>query len=345
MSAAGGNPGDHGILPGTSLARRTSLRVGQRLFLALLPSLLAVVLVVALSYYGELNREAPLTLVWGAGALAVVSVLVTWRNTRYLASRIERLAGIGASAAERPADAGGAHGTDELDRIEQTVNRLGSALSASEAARARTAQEAEGALREQGVVLAAASAAAIARLDAVRLPLHILLDAHFGELNANQEELLADAREAAEAADAALRRLRTMANADAGLFTPRREWVAVDEVVRGVVPSASAAAARRGARVMLTLEPALPRAVADRVRLAQALALLLGAAVERAGAGDEVRLAATRANDGVLITCTPAPGGGDAALARRLLEVQGARLEASAGDSTEMELRAWLPGR
>ncbi len=340
MNVEDGRAGDRGNLPGTRLVRLTSLRVGQRLFLALLPSLLAVALVVALSYYGELNREAPLTLVWGAGALAVVSVLITWRNTRYLASRIERLAGISASTGTQPVGA-----VDELDRIEQTVNRLGSALSASEAARARTAQEAESALREQGVVLAAASAAAIERLDAVRLPLHILLEAQFGELNANQEELLADARQAAEVADASLRRLRTMADADAGLLTPRREWVAVDEVVHGIAPSATAAAVRRGARVTLTLEPALPRAIADRVRLAEALAILLGAAVERAGVGDEVRLGASRANDGVLITCAPAPIGGDAALARRLLEVQGARLDASRADGTDTELRAWLPGR
>ncbi|GJG87074.1 hypothetical protein tb265_22550 [Gemmatimonadetes bacterium T265] len=319
---------------GTSLVRRTSLRVGQRLFLALAPSLLAVVLVVALSYYGQIDRQAPLTLVWAAGALAVVSVVVTWRNTRYLASRIERLAGLTAS----PRAGAGHGGTDEFDRIEQTVDRLGTALSASEAERARTAAETEAKLVEQATLLAAVSAAAMRRMDEARLPLHILLDTQFGELTPNQEELLADARDAAEQAFEAVRRLRALADVDRGAIELRREWVSVDEVVHAVLPAVQAQARRRGGRVRTALEPALPRTVGDRTRLTAALALLLGDAAAELADGSEQAIATGADAAGVWVSVAPAPAGDDAVLARRLLEVQGARVDVADG-----ALRLTLP--
>lgn len=313
--------------PATIPARHASLRVGQRLFLGLLPSLFAVILVVALSYYGQIDRQAPLTLVWTAGALAVVSVLVTWRNTRYLASRVERLAELGVRADADAPGAGRAPGArDEFDRIEQTVDRLGTALSASEAERARTAADAEVRLAEQATLLAAVSAAAVHRLDDARLPLHILLDTQFGELTPNQEELLADARDAMEQAVEALRRLRALADVDRGAIELRREWVSVDEVVRAVLPAVQAQARRRGARLRTAFEPALPRAVGDRTRLTAALALLFGGAAARLADGAEQAVATGADGAGVWVSVAPAPEGDDAVLARRLLAVQGARV-------------------
>lgn len=309
--------------PATRLVRRTSLRVGQRLFLALVPSLLAVVLVVALSYYGQIDRQAPLTLVWAAAALTVVSLFVTWRNTRYLAARIERLAGMAGFAGD-PRAAGP---LDDFDRIERTVDRLGIALSASEAERARTAADTEAKLAEQGTLLAAVSAAAVQRLDEARLPLHILLDTQFGELTPNQEELLADARDAAEQAVEALRRLRALADVDRGAIELRREWVSVDEVVRAVLPAVEAQARRRGAPVRTTFEPALPRTVGDRTRLTAAFALLFGDAAADLAPGTELLVATGSDGTGVWISVAPVPRGVDAVLARRLLEVQGARIE------------------
>ena len=319
--------------PGTSLTRRTSLRVGQRLFFALAPSVLAVVLVVMLSYYGQIDRQAPLTLVWAAAALTALSLVVTWRNTRYLASRIERLAGLSASPR-----AGSAGGADVFDRIEQTVDRLGTALSASEAERVRTAAETEARLAELATLLAAVSAAAMRRLDEARLPLHILLDTQFGELTPNQEELLADARDAAEQAVEAVRRLKALADVDRGAIELRREWVSVDEVVRAVLPAVQAQARRRGARVRVALEPALPRTVGDRTRLTAALALLLGDAAAGLAGGAEQAVATGADARGVWVSVAPVPGGDDAVLARRLLEVQGARVELVGA-----ALRATLP--
>ncbi|HEY0779408.1 MAG TPA: hypothetical protein VGD56_15685 [Gemmatirosa sp.] len=309
----------------SSIATRPSLRVGQRLFLALLPSLLAVVLVVALSYYGEIDRQAPFTLVWGAGALSVLSVAVTWRNTRYLATRIERLAG--RAAADAGAQPGSVRGVDELDRIEQTVDRLGTALSASEAERTQAASAAAARLVDQATLLAAVSELAARRLDEVRLPLHILLDAQFGELTPNQEELLADARDAADRATEALHRLRALADVDRGAFEVRREWVSVDEVAHAVLPAVEAQARVRGARVRATLEPAIPRAVGDRTRLTAGLALLLGAAAGALEDGAELRVTTASDAGTVWLSVSPEPAGTDALLARRLIEAQGAGVD------------------
>ena len=70
------------------IRRRTTIPVGRRLFLGVLPTLLAVLLAVGLAYYGEYGREAPGVIVLGAAVLAVASLIVTWINTRYLSARI-----------------------------------------------------------------------------------------------------------------------------------------------------------------------------------------------------------------------------------------------------------------
>lgn len=61
-------------------------------------------------------------------------------------------------------------------------------------------------------MLPGAVADSLSQLDQVRLPLQILLESPFGELNDDQEELLRDARAAADGIDAALRRVGRMAD-------------------------------------------------------------------------------------------------------------------------------------
>lgn len=305
--------------------RRTSLTVGRRLFLGLLPALLAVALAVGLAYYGEFHREAPGAVVIGAGVLALTSLVVTWANTRYLARRIVRLSGA------MPADgAGGAAEADEFDRIERVVDHLGSALSAAEEQRRRADAAASARLHEQGTMLAAVVRDAMAQLEEVRLPLHILLETRFGELNENQEELLRDARKASDAMDAALRRLGQVADADRDALPVKAELVQVNDVVRAVLPLARAAAERTHARVDASLEPGLPRVMADRARLAEALALLADDAA--VGTGPERPLAVSTARDreGVSIAIAPRAAGQESAsavLATRLIAAQGGSTE------------------
>jgi len=316
------------------IRRRTTIPVGRRLFLGVLPALLAVLLALGLAYYGEYHRQAPGVIVLGAAVLAVASLIVTWINTRYLSARIMRLT---ESMPEAERQQGESAESDEFDRIERAVDHLGSALSASEAERVRRDAAATTRLREEATMLAAVVHDTVAQLDEVRLPLHILLETRFGDLNENQEELLRDARNGADAMADALRRLAQVADADRGALNTQRELVQVNDVIRAILPLARAAADRQQARIDTSLEPGLPRVLADRARLAEALTLL---AVEAAGvAGPEQPLAITTARDasGVLVTLSPtggSPSGGDGSanghhdpgatiLARRLIAVQG----------------------
>lgn len=308
------------------IRRRTTLTVARRLFLGLLPALLAVLLAVGLAYYGEYQRQAPQVIVLGAALLAVASLIVTWLNTRYLSGRIVRLSG-SMPDAEREA---GDHGrSDEFDRIERIVDQLGSALSASEAERAREDAAAATRLREEATMLAAVVRDTMSQLDEVRLPLHILLETRFGDLNENQEELLRDARAAADVMAGALLRLAQVSDADRGALTPKRELVQVNDVVRAILPLARSAAERRDARVETALEPGLPRVLADRARLAESLSLLgVGAA---AVTDQQQPLTITTGRDGTGVSITLAPWIHDATpaaiLARRLIAVQGGSTE------------------
>jgi signal transduction histidine kinase len=284
------------------IRRRTTLPVGRRLFFGLLPALLAVLLAVGLAYYGELNRQVPGLLALGAGVLATLSLVVTWINTRYLSARIMRLT---ESVPDPDRKQGEPGESDEFDRIERAVDHLGSALSASEAERLRLDAAAATRLREEATMLAAVVHDTMAQLDEVRLPLHILLETRFGDLNENQEELLRDARNATDLMDRALRRLAQVADADRGALTPQRELVQVNDVVRAILPLARAAAERQKARVETSLEPGLPRVMADRARLAEALTLLAVEAATSAGPDNPLAIGTARDAGGVSITLTP----------------------------------------
>ncbi len=246
------------------------LSVGQRLTLGVAPALLAVILVVGLAFYGERGRAIPSLVLVSAAALAVVSLIVTWVNTQYIARRIRRLAGgvdVGL-ASELPTE------HDELGRIELVVQKLGSALTAAEDARRDVIAESGARFTQQATTLAAAVRDARAQLDELRLPLHILMDAPFGELNENQEELLVDARAAGAVMDVTLRRLTQIADADRDALPVLLERVAVNDVLRAVLPMLRAAAERHGARMDSDFDPRLPRVSADRARLAEAIALI-----------------------------------------------------------------------
>ena len=267
------HPGAHRAPP---VSRRVLLAVAQRLLLGLAPALLAVVVVVALAYYGEVGREAPEYVVSGAAVLAIISMVLTWRNTRYLVDRLHRLGrlddAVGGDDLTSP--------MDDLDRIEREVVRLREALELATAQARNERARYDRLLHEQATLLAATIRGTTAQLDEVRLPLHILLDARFGALNENQEELLVTARVGTEALDAAIRRLSTVADADRGALSLHLEPIAINDIVRAILPMARASAERRGVGITTELEPALPRAWADRAALAEALAMLATGLVE-----------------------------------------------------------------
>ena len=319
----------------TALRRpRVSHSVGWRLLAGLLPAVVAIGLVVGLFYYGEIGREAPRTILAAATALTALSLVVTWANARYFVDRIARLARVGGASDT----AGDPH--DEFDRVEHVVGTLGSALSAAESERLRADARAAEERRMEATMLAGAIADALTRLDQIRLPLHILLEAPFGALNENQEELLRDARGAADEIDATLRRLAQIADADRGAWVLQRELVQVNDVVRSVMPLARAAAERRGSRVELSLEPGLPRVRADRVRLAEALAILIVESAEASDAAHPLTVSTTRTPAGATIALAPVHAGSPTvghAFGRRMIDAQGGRI-ASVDGRLEVQL-------
>ncbi len=278
---------------------RVSKSVGWRLAAGVSPSVLTVGLVVGLFYYGEIGRAAPRVILVLASALTVVSLAIAWANARYFADRLARLARV-----TNPASGDGER-ADEFDRIEQAVGNMGSALSAAEAERARTDAVGAARLRDHATMLAGVVGDALSQLDEIRLPLHILLESRFGELNENQEELLRDARTAADAIDVALRRLGQLADADRGAMSVQRELVQINDVVRSVIPLARASTERQSARMEVTLEPGLPRVIADRARLAEALALLMSDGADESNSQTPLVISTERAGAAAIIRIKP----------------------------------------
>ena len=300
------------------------MRIGPRLYLTVMPAILGVFLMAALVYWGEYARRAPGIVLFG-GALAVLASLVlTWSNARYVARRIGRLAaGATAPRAVGASLQGGVNATvvhdapgsaDEIDEIERAVDRLSSAVELAEASRADRERSFEQRAQDYARLLASVAEAAARQLDEVRLPLHILLENHFGELNENQEEMLGAARTAAEAADADMVSLREIAELDLGTRPLRQDRVKPSELIEAIRPMLMAAAESAGVTVEFDVTPLLPAITADRARLQDALVTLLRGAIE--SASRESRLHVQVDRDGRLIRFAIS-GGGEAPMSVR----------------------------
>jgi signal transduction histidine kinase len=261
------------------------MKISHRLYLTVTPAVLGVLLMVGLLYWGRYEHNAP-PLVLLLGAVAVVgSVVLAWSNARFVAQRIERLASTLGS--------GGAAGApDELERIARGVDRLSSDVQVAEADRADRERALEDQSRQYARLLASLAKDMAKRLEEVRLPLHILLENHFGELNENQEEMLGAARSASEMADADLVSLRQIAELDLGDHPLRRDRMKPSELIDALRPMLVAAGESVGATVDVNVAPLLPALIGDRARLQDALATMLGEIVRSSAAGANVRLTA-----------------------------------------------------
>ena len=318
------------------------MRVSQRLFLAVIPAVVGVFTVAALAYWGELHRQAPEWVVAIAAVTAIVSLALAWQNTRYVARRIERLIGAGRThqqSSESPlavvksaALPGSGASPDELDSIEKVVDQLSSAVSVAEAGSKQHEKAAADRMAEYAVLLDEASAAVRRQLDEARLALHILGEGHFGELNENQAEMLAAASAGTEAAETEMGRLQQIAELDRGALHPRRGLISVADVLRSLRPQLEAAGTKTGVALSIDLLPGLPKVHGDRIRLQQALELLLGHLVRHATPGAALAISAATVPGTLRITAT---GGqsptldADIALARRIIEAHGGRIDVS----------------
>jgi signal transduction histidine kinase len=319
------------------------MRVGQRLFLAVLPAVLGVLTVAALAYWGEYGRQAPNAVLVTAGLASVVSLAVAWYNTRYVAQRIERLAAEAKAVRKSMAEAGmeamraaglGQALPDELESIERLIERLaGSAVGAERAAREReTAAEARA--RQHDALLRDVAATLARSLDEIRLPLHILLENRFGDLNENQEELLGAARAAAEAADERLRTITTTIAAADGTLALRRDRIRGGELADGLLALLRAQAMERDARLEADIAAPLPSLSGDRAYLQEALRSLFGAAMGGADAAKPVKLKVDSAEQKLRLSLSyegPPVGGLPLLFGQSLISAHGGEVRATAG--------------
>jgi len=306
------------------------MKISHRLFLGVIPSVIGLFTVAGLAYWGQYAHAAPELVVWAAGAATVLSLVVAWWNTRYVANRVERLASTKT----------GEEQVDELDVIEKRVESLGEAATAAKADAARAAEDAGRRNIEYATLLAEAATSASKQLAEARLSLHVLQDNHFGELNDNQEEMIGAAREATEAAEVELNHLREIADIDRGALALRRDLVKPGEIIKSLLPLLNAQATKQGVRILSELEPALPRVVGDRGRLQDALGLILKDAVRYAVPGTSVSIHASSQLSTVTIVVnhgSPHSYTGDVALADRLIRAQGGSV-AHTGDATSITL-------
>jgi signal transduction histidine kinase len=333
------------------------VRIGPRLLLAVVPAVLGVVVVVALAYFGEYGRQAPAALVAIAAAATVISLIVSWRNSRWLARRIERLV---EAARRAPLDtsgrSSGQHGasalhglqalgigvhTGDLDTVQRRVEALVDAVVNAEADTKRHADEAARQVRDFARQLGALADRGAVELAEVQLPLHILLENRFGELNENQEEMLGAARDAAERLERELGALRELAALEAGAVALRRDRVRLDDVITPLVPGLQAVAELAGVRFAVELAPALPAIVGDRERLRAAFVALLEARVRAAGSSHgDVALSGERDGQNIHVRITPGATATPTLaeqIGRRVLALHGGTITDDAG-ATDVRL-------
>lgn len=278
---------------------------------------------------------------------ALGSLFLAWQNTRYVAGRIERLAGARAEHRDRSLSpleavrsaampAAGA-APDELDSIEQVVDHLSSAITVAEAGGRERERAAAERVEEYAVLLGEAAAAVRRQLDEARVALHILLEHHFGALNDNQEEMLEAARVGTDAAETELARLQEIAQLDRGALAVRRDPIRIADVLQSLRPQLEADGARAGVTLTVETLPGLPRIFGDRVRLQQALELLLRHLVRHATPGNALSINVQTEPGGVRMAVLhgPAPTlDADVALARRIIEAHGGRIDVSEDGTT-----------
>jgi len=323
------------------------MRIAHRLYLTVVPAIVGVLAVAALAYWGQYQRRVP-TLVLIVAVIAAVGTLVLgWLNARYVAQRVERLAG--AESAPAQASAVSLRGLasavvpghvsarpDELDAIESVVDRLSDAVAVAESGKADLEREASDRARDFATYMANVAEDVVKRIEEIRLPLHILLENRFGELNENQEEMLGAARAAADAADADIIALRQLADLDRGVRTLRRDRILPGDLVKALVPTLQAQAEKQGTTLHIDVEPLVSAIRGDQPQLQEALATLLGEALATAGKGDvEIRL--QKNDNGCAVTVK---GGGDVprsvrtALAIRVIAMTGGRVDRDPGQLT-----------
>jgi signal transduction histidine kinase len=319
------------------------MKVSHRLYLTVLPAILGVLAVAGLAYWGQYAHVVPSVVVTIAVVAATTSLVLSWANARYVAQRIERLAGT-QQHEPRPSLRGLLHAIlphrvasrpDELDKIEGVVDSLSSAVAGAEAAKTENERAAEQRVVEYASLMEAVASASAERLEEVRLPLHILLENHFGDLNENQEEMLGAARNAAEAVDADILALLQIAELDLGKRELRGDRILPGDLLRALVPGLQAAAEQAHVILKVDIEPAVPAIHGDPPMVHDALATLLGDAIRGGSGGSALQLSLAREKGDARITLDGATASDRTPrliLAERVIVASGGRIAKDDGN-------------
>ena len=329
------------------------MKVGQRLFLSVVPAVLGLFFVAALAYWGRYARSAPELVIVLAAVAALASLVVAWRNTSYVAHRVQRLAGhswaaSGESIVSRQNALRELGIIDELDDIEATVAGLSDAVVRAREEATRHEREAVERAQEIEGLLQAVTARFALRAEEAQLPLHILLSSPFGELNENQEEMLGAAMSAVDAIDSEVRELRKLVQLNRGELSIVRQPMNLAELLRPTLAIAAARAEAAQVQLRPVIADTAPRVIVDAVHAQEALTSILTDAIANTAKGGDVDLHAAegdRSHVCITITCRPMLAATDGAmplemrLALGLLEVQGCAIIVR-GSSTTIELPA-----
>lgn len=171
----------------------------------------------------------------------------------------------------------------------------------------------------------------------IQLPLHILLENHFGDLNENQEEMLQAASAAADRIDLAYRHLQRILDLEHGRIAFQREAVRLGDLLQPVLAIAAARCEARGVKVTADRPPVSPFVVADRYFLGEALTALFVAVADRAESASELRVKVLSEKSRVRIEIDHAgapPDGLELVVATRLVQAQQGEVDVSDGRVT-----------
>ncbi|HEV7703473.1 MAG TPA: hypothetical protein VGO46_04235 [Gemmatimonadaceae bacterium] len=331
------------------------MKVGDRLFIAVLPAVFGLVLVAALGYWGRYEHAVPEIVVVIAAVAALLSLVFAWRNTHYVVARVERLAGLRiprnaggttdpvAIAQDALRDLGMGDSTqrkthqsgDELDAIEATVAGLSNAVASERRESARLVREASDREKEFEELLDEVTTHFADRTQDARLPLHILLSSPFGALNENQEEMLGAAQTAVDAVDTEVQQLRKLLQLHRGQLPIITQPIGVAELLRPPLAIAGARAERHHVQLRSTLSGTMPRVVVDPVHAQESLTSILINAVEQTAEGRDLDVDVRETDKGRVRIHVGGRGEGaqppgssrdsiELRLAKRLLEAQNA---------------------
>lgn len=317
------------------------MRVTTRLYLAALPSVIGVLAVAGLAYWGQYAHAVPEIILAVAIAATVVTFVMSWTNVRYVALRVERLARNGRtpnrSRTSRQTVAGpmaSSNNLDELDTIEGVVTQLSNAVQSAELGRERELTEHRERRREYAEILGSVAASVTRKLDDVRLPLHILLENHFGELNENQEEMLGAARVSAEQIFDELSAMTDLAELELGQILLRKDRVFPADMLNAILPIIRSQAIAKGIELRVEIAPLIPAFHVDASRLQRALLLLLTDAVTAASDDAEMHLRLVIEGEGIVVEMSVVPeheSSTPVLFARRIVEATGGQVLQSNG--------------